>query len=115
MLKNRENNTELLAKKEVESFDDKLAVLGGTFEDITPEEAKNIGVRGGVKVKKLREGILSKQTEMRSGFIITKVNNHPVYSVKELEDLLGGYTGEGILVEGRYPDHKTPEYYAFGM
>ena len=38
-----------------------------------------------------------------------------IYSVNELEEVLGGYTGDGVLVEGRYPGQGGTKYYAFGM
>jgi len=115
VLKTRDNSTEIISKKEVEKETGPLAQLGGVFNNLTPEEARAIGVRGGVKVKKIKEGVLADNTQMKPGFIITKVNNRPVYSISELEEVLSGYTGDGVLVEGRYPDKNGIKYYAFGL
>lgn len=114
-LKTRDNSTELMSRKEAESATGVLARLGGVFENLTPEEARDLGIRGGVRVKKIREGILSENTQMKAGFVITRVNNRPIYSVAELEEALSGYTGDGVLVEGRYPGEQGTKYYAFGM
>lgn len=115
LLKGRDNTTALISKKEAAAKNSSLAVLGGEFEDITSSEAQALGVRGGVKVKKIKNGFLSKYTEMKSGFVITKVNNQPITSVEEFEEVLNGYTGDGVLIEGRYPGDRSVKYYAFGM
>jgi Do/DeqQ family serine protease len=115
VLKTRDNSTSLISRKEADEVSAVLTRLGGVFENLTPEEASDIGIRGGVRVKKIKDGILSENTQMRPGFVITKVNNRPVYSVQELEEILSGYTGDGVLVEGRYPDQNGTRYYAFGM
>ena len=115
VLKTRDNSTDIISKKEAEKESGVLASLGGVFENLTPEEARAIGVRGGVKVKKIKEGVLADNTQMQAGFVITKANNRPVYSVEELEEILSGYTGDGVLIEGRYPDKSGTKYYAFGM
>ena len=92
-----------------------LAKLGGVFENLTPEEARDIGIRGGVLVKKIKDGVLADNTQMKPGFVITRVNNRSVHSAEELEEILSGYTGDGVLVEGRYPYQNGTKYYAFGM
>lgn len=115
VLKTRDNSTDLLTKKEAVSAAGVLSKLGGVFEDVSPEEAQKIGVRGGVRVKKINKGILADNTQMKPGFVITKVNNRPVYTVGELEEVLSQFTGDGVLVEGRYPDAAGTRYFAFGM
>ena len=115
VLKTRDNSTSYIQKKETEVSGDVMGLLGAVFENLTPEEAREIGIRGGVKVKKIKEGILADYTQMKAGFIITQVNNRPIYSVVELEEVLNGFTGDGVLVEGRYPDQDGTKYYAFGM
>ncbi|MCP4124493.1 MAG: Do family serine endopeptidase [Bacteroidetes bacterium] len=115
VLKTRDNSTDIISKKEAEKESGALAKLGGVFENLTPEEARAIGVRGGVKVKKIKDGVLADNTQMQPGFVITKANNKPVYSMEELEEILSVYTGDGVLIEGRYPNMNGTKYYAFGM
>jgi serine protease Do len=115
MLKGRDNTTKLISKEEAVEKSSSISLLGGVFEDISAEEAKALGVKGGVKVNKLKDGYLSRYTQMRPGFVITKINNMPVRSVDELEKILNGFTGDGVLIEGRYPGEKEIKYYAFGM
>lgn len=114
-LKGKDNTTALLTKKETTKSTSTLNKLGGVFEEISESEAQSIGVKGGVKVKKLKGGILSEYTELREGFVITKVNNIDINNVDEFEKMIERNSGEGILLEGRYPGQKGTRFYAFGM
>ncbi len=58
--------------------------LGAELETLDPAKAKQLGLPGGVVVKKINQGALNDQTRMRDGFIITKVNGK---NVKTLDDL----------------------------
>jgi Do/DeqQ family serine protease len=115
LLKGRDNTTKLISKEEAVEKSTSIGLLGGVFEDLSNDEAKALGVKGGVKVNKIKDGYLSKYTQMKPGFVITKVNNTPVRTVAELEKLLNGFTGDGVLIEGRYPGEREIRYYAFGM
>src|SRR5262249_29498627 len=77
-LKNIEGNTDI-TKKEVSN--DQLSALGADFQDLTAKEKKDLGLDGGVKVAKIYDGKISRSTNLHEGFIITKVDNHPVNSV----------------------------------
>ena len=93
---------------------DLTSLLGAEFEPIPEELAKQLGIPGGVKVARLMEGRLRQQTEIREGFIITKIDRQPVASVDELEKILAQKDG-GVLLEGVYDDVPGVFYYAFGM
>ncbi len=115
-LKSKNNSTDLLSKSDVEKEADIFAKLGVVLEDISLQEARKYGVRGGIKVKKIKkEGVLAQQTDIKEGFIITRLNNQPIYSVKELKENLERFQGEGVLLEGKYPGVSGTTYYAFGM
>ena len=109
-LKNKAGNKEVVKKEKVEI----LNVLGVELESVSSKECKKLGIDGGVKVNKLLAGKLRQQTEMREGFIITKVDKTPVKSVKELTDLLQNKNG-GTMIEGVYADYPGVYYYAFGL
>jgi Do/DeqQ family serine protease len=110
MLKNREGNTEIVKKDKV----DVLTALGVELETISSKDAKKLDIEGGVWVKKLVAGKIRKQTNMKEGFAITKVDGNPVESVDDIVKLLKDKKG-GVLIEGRYPDYPGDYYYAFGM
>jgi serine protease Do len=109
-LKNREGEAKFLAKNREEIFN----VLGAEFEDIDNDVAKKLGIEGGVKVKSLYAGKLNKHTEMREGFIITKVDGQVIKNTEALAKALENKKG-GVLIEGVYEDLPGTYYYAFGL
>jgi serine protease Do len=85
--------------------------MGADFSDLTKDDAAKLGVDGGVLVNNIKEGgVLSNQTNMRPGFIITKVGDQPVKSVDEFRDALSKQ-GSNFQIQGIYPDSKEAYYY----
>jgi serine protease Do len=85
--------------------------MGAEFSDLTKDDATKLGVDGGVVVNNIRDGgVLSNQTNMRPGFIITKVGDQPVKSVDEFRDALSKQ-GSNFQIQGIYPDSKEVYYY----
>ena len=84
------------------------------FEELDKKTAKKLGLEEGIKVKKLYAGKLSKHTEMKEGFIITKVDRRAMRTVEDLANALEGKDG-GVLIEGVYEDLPGIHYYAFGL
>jgi len=109
-LNNREGGTELVAEANYEV----LRRLSAEFETLDREQARALGLDGGVVVKRLYPGILRASTQMREGFIIRKVNGTAVRSLDELAEVLEDQRG-GVMLEGVYPDVPGTQYYAFGM
>ncbi len=110
VLNNRDGNPELLSADKPEI----IKTLGADLEDINPEMAKDLDIKAGVLVKKLYAGKLRKYTQMRDGFVITKVNGISVSTVKDLIEKIEKNEG-GIMLEGVYPDIPGTYYYAFGL
>lgn len=94
---------------------DALASLGMELEDVDDEVLEDLGLQQGVIVKSLGNGKLARYTDIREGFIITKVNDRPVKSVKEFNELIRSKkTGELIILSGTYRDSPRNEFnYAF--
>jgi S1-C subfamily serine protease len=85
--------------------------MGAEFSDLSKDDAAKLGVDGGVVVNNIKEGgVLSNQTNMRAGFIITKVGDQPVKSVDEFKDALSKQ-GSNFQLQGIYPDSKEAYYY----
>ncbi len=64
--------------------------------------------------KALGNGKLARYTDIREGFIITKVNDVPVKSVKEVNELLKkSKAGELMTFSGTYEDFPREFNYAF--
>lgn len=111
ILKNKEGKAEVARADRKEIFD----VLGAEFTDLSEKEKKAAKVTDGVKVKSVfAGGKLKTQTDMKDGFIITKVDKQPVKSVKELAAILEKKTG-GVMLEGVYEDLPGSYYFAIGL
>lgn len=111
-LKNREGTTELLTQPAPSQILDRLGI---EVEPLSQKEAKKLGIEGGVKVKSIGDGLIKKYTNMRPGFIITKVDNKPVKTPEDIAEILKEKRKGGVLIEGRYPDLPGTYYYAFGL
>jgi Do/DeqQ family serine protease len=109
-LKNLEGNTQIVKDTRSEV----VKSLGAEFTDLTAKEKEREKLDGGVKVSKLYPGKLRSSTNMKEGFIITKINRKPVTSARQLAEMLESEEG-GILIEGVYPGNPTAYYYAFGL
>jgi Do/DeqQ family serine protease len=105
-LRNMNGNTEFITRTQV------LSVLGASLESLSSSEKRDLGIENGVKIADLRSGKLMK-AGVREGFIITKINNEPVDSAEEVNEIISNTEG-GVYVEGIYPDGLIA-YYAFGM
>lgn len=109
-LRNRDGDTKFLADSKKEIFN----VLGAEFEDLDDQEIEKLDIEGGVRVKKLYAGKLSKHTDIKEGFIITRVDGKTVANKQKLAQILERKKG-GVLVEGIYEDIPGTQFYAFGL
>lgn len=111
-LRNRNGGNEIIKRSEVTAATASLNSLGADFSDLTAAEQKQLGITGGVRVNKLRDGKLS-ETDIEEGFIIVKANGKNVRSVKDLETVMAGVKeGEGLMLIGMYPNSSRMYYYA---
>ena len=98
-LRNAEGKTELV-KAEPKEEDGEW--LGAKIEKASRKELESLKLETGVKIAKLSNGKL-KESGLREGFIITKVDKTEVNNPKALRELIKGKKG-GILIEGVYPN-----------
>ena len=113
-LKSKDNSTNLLSKSESTKSGSVWDNLGINVEELSNLEAKKIGISGGLKVTKITDGIIKQNTNMQPGFIIFGINNNSVSKKDDLEDIINNSKGNGILLQGKYPDQNGIKYYAFG-
>lgn len=112
VLKNREGNIGNIKPEERNS----LVALGIELEDIDVKVLKKLDIHSGVRVKELGSGKLARYTEIREGFIITKVNDTPVKSVKEFNIIIKNKkAGELVILSGTYEDLPREFNYALRM
>lgn len=109
-LKNRKGETSPV-KPETKEV---VGTLGLELADLDAKELKKLDIDFGVKVNKIGPGVVRKETDMKEGFIITKVDKKPVRSVKEFNEMMKEKK-DGVLVEGVYPDYPGRYFYGFGL
>lgn len=107
-LRNKDGNTELreASVEKVEGY------LGAYLAQASDEELAALRLNSGIKVAELGEGKL-KDSGVRTGFIITKVDGERVQDPETLKQMLSRKSG-GVLIEGYYPNGKKA-YYGFGL
>jgi serine protease Do len=102
---------ETLVSKDTEDI---LQKLGIEVEKINEKDKHNLGIDGGVIILRISKGIISFYTNMREGFIVTKVNGKRIRNIEEFIQELRNSKG-GTMLEGVYPDLPGIYYYAFGL
>jgi serine protease Do len=83
--------------------------LGATFENLDKSTATQLKLQGGVMVKSLNQGILTDQTKIREGFIITRVNNTKVTTIDGLKEAIK-QAGNTAVISGVYARQPQTEY-----
>lgn len=104
VLRNMAGKPELLSKDTRFATD----ALGGTFAELSDKAAAELDIEGGVVVRSVERGGLMSENGIRSGFIITEINDQPVRSVNDLRK----FTGRIERVDGVYPGPK-PRYWSY--
>jgi S1-C subfamily serine protease len=91
-------NAEGEAKLETAAVSESDSYEGMKLSTVTREEKLALGVKSGVKVSSVDKGLF-KSAGIPESFVITHVNNEPVYSPKGLVTLLKSLSG-AITIEG---------------
>jgi len=93
-----------------------VASLGLELEEVDAKVLSRLELKNGVRVKELGNGRLARYTDIREGFIITKINDVAVKSVKEVNNILEKKKeGEMVILSGTYEDFPREFNYAFRM
>jgi serine protease Do len=109
-LANQKGSKKLVARDNQDILD----AMGATFETLSKDKAKELGIDGGVVVKDLSAGILKSETGIQDGFIITGINKEKITSVDELRKALNHQKG-GVMLEGTYENYPGELFFAFGL
>jgi serine protease Do len=107
VLKNQNGNTELVAAAK-----DEFTLSGATFAELEEDDLSDYKLSGGVKVTDVGSGKW-REAGIKRGFVITKVDKTEIEDLKGFSDYLNQAKGEGILIEGIYPDGEKA-YYGIG-
>lgn len=102
-LRNREGGKDFVKKADEASTT--FSRLGVELEEISAADKQKMGLGNGIKVTKVFDGDISNYTDIREGFIITKVREKKVNTVKEFKEALADAKSageDGILICGIY-------------
>ncbi len=105
-LKNASGNMQMIAANE--SYE----VGGAEFEEVSESLKGRLEIEGGATVKSLGEGRF-KEAGIKEGFIVTKIDKRPIRDLDDLTSSLRNLQGDGVLVEGIYPNGDKA-YYGLG-
>ncbi|MCB0516074.1 MAG: Do family serine endopeptidase [Chitinophagales bacterium] len=112
-LKNIAGNTEIL-KSDVASVEI-LQKLGAEFAPVSERTKSQLSIPGGIEVSNIDpNGTLGTQTDIKNGFVITRIDDKPIRDVNDFVKILQNKRG-GVLLEGVYPGRKGVYYYGFGL
>jgi S1-C subfamily serine protease len=111
VLYNQEGNEDIVEARSVSSIEE---YLGAELEDIDEETARKMNISGGVRIARLNNGKIKETTNVKPGFIITKVDNRAIRNKEQLLNYLKSKKG-GVLIEGRYEDYPGEYYFGLGM
>lgn len=115
-LRNREGGSGVVKRTVATTEAASPAALGLNLADLDAKQLKQLDLDHGVKVKDLENGKVAKYTDMKEGFIITSIDNTPVKSAKEANELIKRKkSGETILFSGVYEDYPREYIYALRM
>lgn len=93
--------------------------IGCAFMKLNAETLKNLGISNGVKVTGLKNGPF-RNAGVKDGFIITEINERPVKSSEDVEDIYNRIMKDDsnedkvMILKGLYPNGKKG-YYAVNL
>lgn len=101
-LRNKAGKTELITKEDV----DMVEVLGGKFADAGTKLCRELDIKGGVQVVGIKAGGILARARVKQGFVITHINDRPVYSVSDMERMAEKVRS----IDGIYPNGRAASY-----
>lgn len=111
VLKNSLGNISVVKKT------DGLASIGAAFKALSDDQKRQYGISYGVEVSGVDNSGRFKKEGIAKGFIIMKINNKPVSSVEEVEQIIesvGQSQDKGLFISGFYANGRT-KYYAIDL
>ncbi len=106
-LRNKSGKEELLARESV----DVIEALGGKFSNASDKLCRELEISGGVVVTSVDSNGMLARARVKKGFVITHINDKPIYKLSDLERLIdSGVTS----IDGVYPNGRAASYMFVG-
>ncbi len=103
VLRNKSGKAELVTANQT----DVAEVLGGKLVDASQAQCRDLDIKGGVRVTSITEGGLLARARVRSGFVITHINDSQVLTLSDLNRLNDPVRS----IDGVYPDGRSASYH----
>ena len=97
VLRNSSGNTDIVRTTVLDK-------LGADLQTISKENAKELGISGGVVIRSIGSRGLMSKVRVQEGFVILKANNQQINSVEDFRKVLEG--SNSVKVEGIYPGYE---------
>lgn len=107
-LKNVNNSTEISKRSMASS----VTFDGASFEALSKQEMNKLGIDGGAKIGNVAKSKF-RDTGMKDGFIITRIDKYAVNVPADVERHLKNFDSGIVYIEGIYPD-GLKAYYPIG-
>ena len=102
VLRNKAGKTDLITRDYV----DVVEALGGKFVDASTKICHELDIRGGVQVARIKDGGILSRARVKEGFIITHINDKPVYSLNDIQHM----SDKVRAIDGIYPNGRSASY-----
>lgn len=86
---------------------------GAVFNEVPVDLKKELNIEGGVQINEINGGIWMR-AQLKKGFIITEIDNQKIGNINDLRRYLSNPRGDGVLIEGVYPNGEKA-YYGLGL
>ncbi len=105
-LRNKSGKEELLSAESV----DVVEALGGKFSNASDKLCRELEISGGVVVTSVESGGLLARARVKKGFVITHINDKPIYTLSDLSKLIDNVQSiDGIYTNGRAASYMFVE------
>lgn len=101
-LRNKAGKTELMTKEDT----DVTEFLGGQFADAGAKLSRELGIKGGVRVVGIKSNGILARAGVRTGFVITHINDQAVTSLSDIQRM----TGKVHFIDGVYSNGRAIRY-----
>ncbi len=101
-LRNRAGKTDLIDR----DYSDASMALGGQLAEVGERTLEQLKIDHGIQVTRVDEGGILSRARVKTGYIITHINERPVRSLNDLYRI----TDKITFIEGVYPDGRFVNY-----
>ena len=116
-LRNRDGGKDIV-KNTVVSENKVFEQLGIELAELSSTEKQKMGLQNGVVVKKIFEGTIADYTQMREGFVVTKVGEKRINSASDFKAAVKEAKSsgeEGVMICGTYQSSSRTTCYGLSL